>query len=488
MSFPRHITWTWLAQVQVSRNSLAPFLYQTHTLTPIQSRSLRVQSRPFSSAASYNQVGNDEPPRSPGDNLDETNSSAESAPARPTSFIRKKAADVANLAHREPGTESPYIKEPDTEAGRRPKLTTHEARTLANLASQLDPKNGQAPGEPMREPEIVSMRRAEQNERKEISAIFDAVLQDVQNRQNPSERRTEQEVEDEDFKAKCQKEESPPVVELQGKFHFLPDTDEKLGRVIDAGEMTLAEALELLIKRETAKIDTALHAAVDEGEDAIFWDLCLEKVFSLAQHIGSTRETASVLKELEPLADNHDPQEVQQTAIESPLEAPAQVPIEAVAAGVYPRVLRTAFVLLNLHFPGSPLISQFRQKINSLGRESAALGLSTNLYNDMLYFHWRVSHDFSQIVDIGREMELTGVNPDHSTINILEGIARERSRDLKRRRLGIVSAQPWWNMPTNRKALRELLGEEEGEKGLVRRLSDLYREKRKRRDIFKPYL
>ncbi|CBF75501.1 hypothetical protein AN3736.2 [Aspergillus nidulans FGSC A4] len=359
--------------------------------------------------------------------------------------------------------------------GRKPTLTTHETRALAGLISKLDPEKRPTPEQLAHEPgsseESAQAKPEETNA--EISAIFAAVLRDVRNLQGPPEHRASdkatgavrEETERRKERLGSEAEQSldtfaasreqarlgelpRDAVQTQESERHLPDTNDALAELLRTNELTLARAIELVAERETAKIDSTLHAAVENTTDEAFWK----------------SDTA--------------------TESPSPLSFPACVPIVPVVVAIYPKVLRTAFVLLNLHFPDSHLISEFRATITSLGRESATLGLTTSLFNDMLYFHWRVTHDFPEVIALCREMEVTGAQPNIGTINILEGIVRERNEDLVKRQSGETSEQPWWDFPDNRRAMRKLLGED----GMLERFRRQYREGKERKKIWKPYL
>ncbi|KAL4990368.1 hypothetical protein BDW68DRAFT_194658 [Aspergillus falconensis] len=517
MSLQRRIAWTWLAQNHAIRNSPAPFLYQTRTLTcPLRVRSQLSSSystsdHPGSHSAeprSYAEIG------SPGSGIDGAGGDIQSTTSASTprrSFLRRKAETIAKPSSKA----SRWRKnERSDKMGQMPSLTTHETRALAGLISKIEPEKlpvlEQLAQEPGQSGESAQANQEETDG--EISAIFAAVLKDVRNLQGPPEHRASGKAPDtasEETKRRKERlgseagqsldtttasgEQAKAAVQAQGKGPHLPDTNEALAEFLRTNELTLARAIELVTERETVKIDSTLQAAVENTTDEDFWKVCHENVFSLVQHLGSNEGAAPASAtypecpspEL-PGADRTITTTKSDAAIKSSssLSIPACVPIVPVVVAIYPKVLRTAFVLLNLHFPDSHLISEFRTKITSLGRESATLGLTTSLFNDMLYFHWRVTHDFPEIIALCREMEITGAQPNIGTINILEGIVRERNEDLAKRQAGEASEQPWWDFPDNRRAMRRLLGED----GMLERFRRQYREGKERKRIWKPYL
>ncbi|PYH46815.1 uncharacterized protein BP01DRAFT_355217 [Aspergillus saccharolyticus JOP 1030-1] len=169
------------------------------------------------------------------------------------------------------------------------------------------------------------------------------------------------------------------------------------------------------------------------------------------------------------------------------LTVPAGVPVSSVVAELYPKMLLAAFRLLNLHFPMSSLIGQFRATIRLMGPTSAMLGGSTGLYNDLIYFYWRGCQDLPAVVALMREMEVTGVEPDARTVRILSSINTQRTRDLKTHWQRHVSSLParkdpsekvhvgretWWDLAPNRKAYWILCGKD----GYVDKLKARYEE------------
>jgi hypothetical protein len=127
-----------------------------------------------------------------------------------------------------------------------------------------------------------------------------------------------------------------------------------------------------------------------------------------------------------------------------------------------------AMQLLCSHFPNSPLIGEIRSTMKSYGRTSMVLGASTKLYNELIRFHWRGQDDLASVVELLKEMEVTGTEPDSRTLMIVQSIVAQRKRDKKehgmkvaayRRRFGKhPDGVRWVDTEPNKKALRELQG------------------------------
>lgn len=161
--------------------------------------------------------------------------------------------------------------------------------------------------------------------------------------------------------------------------------------------------------------------------------------------------------------ENHQSEEdgEEGRSVAGELAIPPSVPPEAVVSVLYPRMLLVAFRLLRDNFPKSPLIGQFRSTIKSHGRVSSVVGASTGLYNDLIYFHWRGCSDLPGVVTLLQEMEVTGVEPNKRTKQLLDSIFFQRKTDEREynrlRDQGVdVPKDPWWDMAPNIKAMAAL--------------------------------
>ncbi|KAL2829010.1 hypothetical protein BDW59DRAFT_142693 [Aspergillus cavernicola] len=539
MSIHRRIARTWLAQA--TRSSLAPFLYQTRTLTTIHPHPLRFKSQQcslFSTLESSSSPQAEQRTPAENDNSSghdhshERNSPTEGAraPAPRTSYLRRRAASLtqhqnATLEPRDPPeyfpTSPEYLRKspesfpespgnsPDspantelptntefpartksiaktrrsaktkrpTKANRKPKMTTQETRAFAGLFEQIGLVGNSLSGGQLARQQVESTSKAaDRQEMQQISDIFDTVKRDMEKLQKQADIQEPTTENQEDTVT-----EAPPSP-IQDKPQTEFYTNEELSELLSMNEVIPGWAIKLVVDREATRIKDALNTATNEGAgEAGIWKICKEQIFSLMQHLGGNKETASVLDGLELPGDlryPHDAQSTTSTATKGPLDIPEFIPIEPIVTALYPRMLLSAFCLLNLHFPHSPLIGQFRSTITSLGRESAVLGSSTALYNEMIYFYWRGCHDLPGVMSLLREMEVMGIDPDSRTCAILSAIPQQREDDLMQRRIrGHVAAhEPWWDLPPNRKAMRELLGTD----GWIHRLSERLKERKER--------
>ncbi|KAL3461402.1 hypothetical protein BJX64DRAFT_261003 [Aspergillus heterothallicus] len=496
MSFPRRITWTWLAQVQETRQSLVPFLYETRTLTT-SPRALRLQCRPFTwrrlrPQKRKSRTRNDHNHKSYDDNdhdLQATNLQVEEPHSN---FLREKAASVASrrTARKPPWERLPKNKSADhatlgsdssldgAEAASKPKMTAEETRAFAALFQQLEEDidmGRPSPSLKAGDTDIAGSPAPDQDKIREISSIFDTVMRDINARKQAEASQyqlsTNQILPERKAVAVVEDIEDAEEPETSSK-----DSNDKSHRINN-------RLTRQIIHRESLKIESALlSAAVDEGlGDTGIWNICKERIFSMVQYLETNEKADAIVSPLLhetdetefSVPDRDGQSETESTTTGLLLDIPEVVQIEAVVSELYPKMLLAAFRLLNLHFPDSPLIGEFRPTINSFGRESTVIGSSTALYNELIYFYWRGRQDLPEVLSIIKEMEVLGLSPDEQTMRLLKSIMTKREKDL--RSLGLPGADQnsglWWDLPQNRKAVNEL----EGKNGLISKLKSQVR-------------
>lgn len=509
----RRIAQSWLSQA--TRNSAAPFLYQTRTLNKVHPP-LRLTSQPHSLfSTSDSPVEHHPPPENnqstTTDRLhvrdiehereheyeqpDESQPPAEPAPAPRRSFLQRRGAASYKSKY---FTKKPAEKPSNPYAQSKPrgskrgkptvKLTTDETRTFAGLFEKLGYKE-------LKEAELNLERQsaelestvpqstgAQSSETAQISAIFDAVTKEMGKKQQTSDvSQSQGEDAAEGATTEASKE---PLLKIR-KPPTPIYTNEEISERLDNQSLTPAEAIESIVMRESVNIRASFDKAVnDSAGEAEIWRICEESIFSMMQHIGNKQEIP-VLHPRKTPGDGPNSDDTTSTTATTPpssLQVPPGIPIEPIVTKLYPKMLLHAFRLINLHFSDSPLISQFRSTITSLGRESTVLGASTALYNEMIYFSWCVRYDLPDVVSLLREMEVIGIEPDKRTCSNLKLIPRNRKQDVeKSMQRGVQgSREPWWDLPVNRKAMRELTGPD----GWIPRLVERLKEREKREKIF----
>ncbi|KAL4935515.1 hypothetical protein BDV06DRAFT_228760 [Aspergillus oleicola] len=472
MSLRRRIAWSWLAQAQAHaiHHSPAPFLYQTPTLLSLRSFS--------STLKRYKEA--------------EGTKGWIEYEGRPQkhSFLRSKAASIrpTGFLKRRKDVKEPKEGETKSRAPRKKKtLTTNESRTLASLFEQLKPlEMKQSPYDPLQEPEAPEIQQAKKNERDGIYSAFDVIMEEMQKPADPA------------ADAKRAQAQAAETTEQSDHVFKIPEDPKELKKLAWRNNVSKADQIELFIKRESMRVENALNEAIarvgDAGEagDKELWKVCQEMIFPMVHHLRSSDTTTSPAPATQTLTVEDDLDldldidKIKTSPIipGEPFKVPTWLPADIITAGVYPKSLRKAFNLLNVYYPSSEIIPFFRSAIRSLGPESAMLGMSTGLYNDMMYFHWRVARDLSEVVAIGREMVLTGARVDQGTLGILDRIVLERNRHLREKEQGQTSSFPWWDFPPNRSATRELLGSG----GLISKLKNQYRDMKKKKGMGRPFI
>ena len=418
-----------MASICRARNistTLTPFLYHTRTL-----------SRAYS-AARVDEEGRDRT----------SNTSTARPAARPRYLQRHAAASAkraagqrereqrAQRAQRAQHGKDEHAQQVQEKANMARTITmTHgEKRVFGEILDQLERTGNssrQVPDSSGREEGSSG-----EDEMSQMSSIFESVLAEFRGKKKktPREQRLHPREGEEEQRSQTQEE----VDEAQ-----MVDISEILG---DEGKrVPMERAIDIIVRRESAKIETALQDAIDHDKGDIgIWDVCRARIFSMLHDIGQT------------MPESRDQQS-------NTLRIPSTVPSKAVVISLYPKMLLVAFRLLSVHFPHSPLIHQFRSTIRSHGRASAVLGTSTALYNELIYFYWRGCSDIAGVISLLREMEVTGVEPSARTCSILQGILRQREWDLKGHRHRSQrekgrGREPWWDLAPNRRAIRDLMG------------------------------
>ena len=429
-----------------AHTSIAPFLYQTNTLR------------------SYSTKPEDT------DDLDQdtpnTSSSTTNNGTRPRpSYLQRHASwrlkQAAPLRKQKPQARAqPQQSQPSSEP-RKLTITRGEKQVFQELLGELE-KSGTNLTEATRRAAESSPHKDSEGEMTQISALFDSVLAEFRKKEKRREERSERQ------RRSSESDEAMRLAEEAEEAESQVDISELLGE--EGRQIPIERAIKIIVQRESTKIENALQAAIDEDKGDIgIWEICKARIFSMLQTVPGMAS---------------GPQQEQTTTTD--LEIPSSVPRELVVISLYPQMLLVSFRLLSLHFPNSPLISQFRSTTKSHGRASAVLGTSTGLYNELIYFYWRGCNDLTGVTSLLQEMEVIGVEPNQRTCGILRGILSQREKDLKRHWYlrqqakeqgrdpdqagggGFGIREPWWDMAPNRRVVKELLGPE----GWVHRLEE----------------
>jgi len=422
----------------------------------------------------------------------------------PASLLKKRAVAITSSIksqHTPPEKPHPSITREEKEAFN---------KLLDKLGSQLPPQKqenlekSEFVKEQLKRDKIVpsqenqenasSSRGPESKEQSEISAIFNEAVEDVKAGRNkpvtPEELTKRKQAHPKMGRARStlevERERISRIIERIRRFKYSDvDISERARQ-----PMSIERIIEMVVQRESKKIEAALQSAIDEGKGDIgLWEVCQERVFGILQHLkeddaakwerllnaggtpnfhagGSSGEqenrdlnaaanipepaTASQPKEtadagslpvesIESSTTSNDNNEEPKTpppgttstsTTSTTLEIPPFVPTYPVVSVLYPEMILSAFRLLNNHFPNSPLISQILPTIKSYGRRSVILGSSTPLYNELIYYHWNTCDDLSTVVSLLEEMHVTGVEPDRQTYELVKWIVQQYKKEL----------------------------------------------------------
>lgn len=328
-------------------------------------------------------------------------------------------------------------------------MTHGEKRVFGEILDQLERTGSSSRQTP--ESSQSQSQGATGDEMSQMSSIFESVLAEFR-----GEKQKKKNTPRDHQRWQSQREHEQRAQTYDGIDEAqMVDISEILGE--ESRQVPMEQAIDIIVRREAAKIEAALQEAIDHDKGDIgIWDVCRARIFSMLHDIQTT--TTATTPEPQPKTEEEE---------KETLQIPSTVPRKAVVVSLYPKMLLVAFRLLSVHFPHSPLIRQFRSTIRSHGRASAILGTSTELYNELIYFYWRGCSDIAGVISLLREMEVTGVEPSARTCSILQGILRQREWDLKghwhrSQRHDTAGAgnsrEPWWDLAPNRRAIRDLMG------------------------------
>jgi hypothetical protein len=414
-------------------SSSAPFLYHTPTIasaTPSLRAFNRLPQRSFSTrngALATNDIPEDKPPT----NKDISIGLEADEPPKPRrSYLQKRAASVSTRKPLGPKQPVPKTK------GK--KITTQEKETFRNLLQKLNAKSGQN-GETDASKSLSPEKQAEMTD---LMSVFDSLLHEQESNRKKKKARLQKEAEAA-YTSRPRRElpatEEEPT-EANGPQRInIDDLGYTEAATFGAAiTITMKEAIDMVVQRESEHIEFALFQAIESGKgDMGLWEVCKARIFSMLHHV-----------------ESQPARKVPRTA--GPLRVPSVVPVAPVVATLYPKTLLMAFRLLNTHFPGSPLIGQFRSNIKEHGRLSALLGASSGLYDEMLYFHWRGCKDLPGVVSLLHEMEVIGLTPSDKSRGMLTALIIRRNRDLEAHQKEGGGEHPFWDIPSNKEAFEAL--------------------------------
>ncbi|CEO59923.1 hypothetical protein PMG11_04572 [Penicillium brasilianum] len=477
--------------LSATTSSPTPFLYQTRTLAPIslslrRTFDARVRQYSAQNRAAHDYERSESSFASDQDELSQDSSSQRSGSGsvsgghRPRrSYLRRRSASLSPKVRVKADIPSSKSKKGSST------VTGQERKAFGELLGQLGIGREDDDAHAGDAAQTEDSSSEGQERIKELMVKFGSILKEVQEK-NKSTAKSKREL-----RRATDAEGVPFSSELSDDSSMADGSAEDIGgtklRISDLGytepasatsvepEITMKEAIEFVVKKESEKIEFALFQAIEEGKgDMGLWEVCKDRIFSVLQHLDEAAEITM------PGSDNSSgANTTQATPSAGPLRIPAVVPIGPVITELYPKTLLIAFRLLNTHFPDSPLISQFRSTIKEQGRASALLGSSVALYDEMILFYWHGCNDLPAVVSFLHDMDVTGLEPSFRTRKLLKDIVRQRQRDQDTRGQSLHGQESIWDFPPNKKAFEELAGRN----GWLEKLKARARESHKQRRV-----
>ncbi|OKO92606.1 hypothetical protein PENSUB_12591 [Penicillium subrubescens] len=480
--------------LSATTSSPTPFLYQTRTLAPIslslrRTFDARVRQYTAENRASHGYERSESNFASDQDELSQDTSSQRSGsgsaaegPQPRRSYLRRRSASLTPEARNK--TQTPSSKSAKGSST----VTGPERKAFGELLGQLGIGRDDANAHAGDTTQFEDPSGEGQERIKELMVKFGSILKDVQekNKVSGKSKRELQRAADAEggipFSSQVSLDSSLIDGTLEGSIKLriseLGYTEPASATTVEP-EITMKEAIEFVVKKESEKIEFALFQAIEEGKgDMGLWEVCKERIFSVLQHLDEAADLTMPGSANSPGA-NETPSTKPAAPSSGPLRIPSVVPIGPVITALYPKTLLIAFRLLNTHFPDSHLISQFRSTIKEQGRASALLGSSVALFDEMIHFYWHGCNDLPAVVSFLHDMDVTGLDPSFRTRRLLKDIVRQRQRDMDIQRQSAAGQDSFWDFPPNKRAFEELAGRD----GWLDRLKTRARESHSQREV-----
>ena len=115
-----------------------------------------------------------------------------------------------------------------------------------------------------------------------------------------------------------------------------------------------------------------------------------------------------------------------------------------------------ALRLLRRNYPTSFYAPHILSTIKRRGPISHVLGVSTDIYNEILFLKWTQYSDLHGVADTIEEMLNQGIESNEVTVALIKGISKQRR--MGRRELSGPVVKEWWTMRGTVEAWRRVLG------------------------------
>ncbi|PGH30443.1 hypothetical protein GX50_06786 [[Emmonsia] crescens] len=263
------------------------------------------------------------------------------------------------------------------------------------------------------------------------------------------------------------------TLRYQGKVYGFAagDKDEVVSGIGAFGPGKLAKEVG---NRAIRLINAELDACVSSGRgDMGIWKVCEERIFAMLklfsvedEVITSTMPQNETITRCTSPADKRksrkqymkaeiysEAESLDNSQSRNPLAIPPGIPRKPFVLHAFPATLLHALRLLHIHFPMSEITIQMHAAIKSRGRIARLLASDTDIYNELISYHWHVHNDLPLVNLLLKEMEDNGATISARTMELLNEIFdQKREERLMSRSLGtaLVNGTPWASDSTYR--------------------------------------
>ncbi|EEH22325.1 hypothetical protein PABG_04536 [Paracoccidioides brasiliensis Pb03] len=250
------------------------------------------------------------------------------------------------------------------------------------------------------------------------------------------------------------------TIRYQGKVYRFAagDKDELVPGIGAFGAGKLAkEVANRAVRNIIAELDNCI--AGDSG-DVEIWKVCEERIFAMLklfsvedEVIASTMPQDAVVIRRAGRKNSRKSEWRSSTTNKGksqtldPLNIPAGIPARPFVLHAFPEILLHALRLLHTHFPMSEITIQMYASIKARGRVARLLASDTEIYNELISYHWRVHNNLPLINSLLKDMEDHGATISSRTEKLLNGIFNQkRGREMMSRRSSgpaLTKGIPW---------------------------------------------
>ncbi|OJD19730.1 hypothetical protein AJ78_00353 [Emergomyces pasteurianus Ep9510] len=270
------------------------------------------------------------------------------------------------------------------------------------------------------------------------------------------------------------------TLRYQGKVYGFAagDKDEVVSGIGAFGPGKLAKEVgNRAIKQITAELD----ACVSSGKgDVGIWKVCEERIFAMLklfsvedEVIISTMPQNEIISQRTRRAGKHKfRKQYTKTEMDSvaeslctsqsgnPLDIPAGIPRKPFVLHAFPATLLHALRLLHTHFPMSEITIQMHSAIKTRGRIAHLLASDTDIYNELISYHWHVHNNLPLVNSLLKEMEDNGATISTRTMELLNEIFHQKREERLMSRsseTALAKRTPWVSDSTYR-AYKDFVG------------------------------